>query len=168
MVPWTLTRNLTWTPPNQVSYLKGSSMESFSLGLLHKLDFTAWSNHIETTLRELAHITITDLKFSGQHLNLDRGRLDGKQQPNSITGFTCFLIKLQSPRSNGVALASGWLQAVFTKHVLSCSEFPWTQNSVRTVAYCLHRHVYWAVQNLPSRTLRSIWTFQWVVQTIKL
>jgi hypothetical protein len=31
-------------PPNQVSYLKGSSMNSFSLGLLPKLDFKQ-SNH---------------------------------------------------------------------------------------------------------------------------
>jgi hypothetical protein len=40
IVSSTLTRNPTWRPPNQVSYLKGSSMDSFSLGLLPKLDFT--------------------------------------------------------------------------------------------------------------------------------
>jgi hypothetical protein len=34
-----LTRNPTWTPPNQVTYLKGSSMDSFILGLLPKIDF---------------------------------------------------------------------------------------------------------------------------------
>jgi hypothetical protein len=31
--------NPTRTPPNQVSYLKGSSMESFTLGLTPKIDF---------------------------------------------------------------------------------------------------------------------------------
>jgi hypothetical protein len=58
VVPWTLTRTYTWTLLNQVSYLKGLSMESFSLGLLPKLDFTGWLNHTINTLRELAHITI--------------------------------------------------------------------------------------------------------------
>jgi hypothetical protein len=32
VVPWTITCNPTRTPPNQVSYLKGSSIESFTLG----------------------------------------------------------------------------------------------------------------------------------------
>jgi len=41
IVSCTLTRNQMWTPPNQVSYFKGLSMDSFSLGLLPKLDF-AW------------------------------------------------------------------------------------------------------------------------------
>jgi hypothetical protein len=40
VVPWTLTHNPIWMPPNQVTYLKGSSMVSFSLGLLLKIDFT--------------------------------------------------------------------------------------------------------------------------------
>jgi len=40
VVPWTLTCTYTRTPPNQVSYLKGSSMESFTLGLLSKIYFT--------------------------------------------------------------------------------------------------------------------------------
>jgi hypothetical protein len=39
IVSCTLTRNSTWTPPNQVTYLKGSSMDSFTLGLLPKIDF---------------------------------------------------------------------------------------------------------------------------------
>jgi hypothetical protein len=39
IVSCTLTRNLTLTPPNQVTYLKGSSMNSFTLGLLPKIDF---------------------------------------------------------------------------------------------------------------------------------
>jgi hypothetical protein len=66
-----------------------------------------------------------------------------------------FLIKLQSPRPDGVALAFGRFQVVFTKHMLSCSESSRTLNSVRTVlpsvrtiACCLHRRVCWAVQNL--------------------
>jgi hypothetical protein len=40
VVPWTLMHNPMWTPPNQVTYLKGSSMEYFTLGLLPKIDFT--------------------------------------------------------------------------------------------------------------------------------
>jgi len=32
VIPLTLTRSPSWTLPNQVSYLKGSSMESFTLG----------------------------------------------------------------------------------------------------------------------------------------
>jgi hypothetical protein len=39
VIPYTLKCTYTRTPPNQVSYLKGSSMEFFSLGLLPKLDF---------------------------------------------------------------------------------------------------------------------------------
>jgi hypothetical protein len=38
VVPCTLTCSLTRTPPNQVSYLKGSSMESFILGPTPKID----------------------------------------------------------------------------------------------------------------------------------
>jgi len=40
VVPWTLTCNPTRTPPNQVTYLKGFSMESFTLGFFPKIDFT--------------------------------------------------------------------------------------------------------------------------------
>jgi hypothetical protein len=39
IVSCTLTRNPTWTPSNQVTYLKGSSMDSINLGLLLKIDF---------------------------------------------------------------------------------------------------------------------------------
>jgi hypothetical protein len=39
VVPCSLTCNPTRTLPNQVSYLKGSSMESFTLGLTPKIDF---------------------------------------------------------------------------------------------------------------------------------
>jgi hypothetical protein len=39
VVPCSLTCNPTRTLPNQVSYLKGSSMESFTLGPTHKIDF---------------------------------------------------------------------------------------------------------------------------------
>jgi hypothetical protein len=39
VVPCSLTCNLTRTLPNQVSYLKGSSMESFTLGPTPKIDF---------------------------------------------------------------------------------------------------------------------------------
>jgi hypothetical protein len=39
IVSCTLARNPTWTSLNQISYLKGSSMDSFTLGLLPKIDF---------------------------------------------------------------------------------------------------------------------------------
>jgi hypothetical protein len=52
VVPCTLTCSLTRTPPNQVSYLKGSSMESFTLGPTPKIDFSlnAATAHTATTL----------------------------------------------------------------------------------------------------------------------
>jgi hypothetical protein len=57
IVSTTLTRNLTWTPLNQISYLKGSSMDSFTLGLLRKIDFNdKHSNNIMATLTELADL----------------------------------------------------------------------------------------------------------------
>jgi hypothetical protein len=40
VVPWTLTCNPIQTPPNQVTYLKGSSMESFTLQPTPKIDFS--------------------------------------------------------------------------------------------------------------------------------
>jgi hypothetical protein len=40
VVPCSLTYNPTRMLPNQVSYLKGSSMESFSLGPTPKIDFS--------------------------------------------------------------------------------------------------------------------------------
>jgi hypothetical protein len=39
VVPWTLTCNPTRTLPNQVIYLKGPSMKSFTLGPTPKIDF---------------------------------------------------------------------------------------------------------------------------------
>jgi hypothetical protein len=39
IVSSTLTCNLTRTPPNQVTYLKGSSIESFTLGPTPKIEF---------------------------------------------------------------------------------------------------------------------------------
>jgi hypothetical protein len=50
VVPCTLTCNPTRTPPNQVSYLKGSSMESFTLGPTPKIDFrlSAATTHTAT------------------------------------------------------------------------------------------------------------------------
>jgi len=39
VVPWTLMCNPTRTPSNQVTYLKGSLMESFTLGPTPKIDF---------------------------------------------------------------------------------------------------------------------------------
>jgi hypothetical protein len=40
VIPCSLTCNQTQTLPNQVSYLKGSSMESFTLGPTPKIDFS--------------------------------------------------------------------------------------------------------------------------------
>jgi hypothetical protein len=40
---------LTRTPPNQVSYLKGSSMESFTLGPTPKIDFSLSAATAHTT-----------------------------------------------------------------------------------------------------------------------
>jgi hypothetical protein len=39
VVPWTLTRTYKWEPPNQTACLNGSSIDSFNLELLSKLDF---------------------------------------------------------------------------------------------------------------------------------
>jgi hypothetical protein len=49
VVPCTLTCNPTRTPPNQVSYLKGSSMESFTLKPTPKIDFrcSATTKHLQ-------------------------------------------------------------------------------------------------------------------------
>jgi hypothetical protein len=46
--------NPTRTPPNQVSYLKGFSMESFILGPTPKLDFSyrAATTHLQWLERE--------------------------------------------------------------------------------------------------------------------
>jgi hypothetical protein len=53
IVSTTLTSNPTWTPRNQVSYLKGSSMDSFTLRLLPKIDFNkqAQQQHNGNNLR---------------------------------------------------------------------------------------------------------------------
>jgi hypothetical protein len=56
IVSRTLTRNPTWTPPNQVSYLKESSMDSFTLGLLPKIDFTWTIEHTLATAWELVNL----------------------------------------------------------------------------------------------------------------
>jgi len=45
--------------PNQVSYLKGSLMDSFTLGPTPKINFTRTVEHTLATARELA-----DLQFS--------------------------------------------------------------------------------------------------------
>jgi len=52
VVPCSLTCNPTRTPPNQVSYLKGSSMESFTLGPTPKIDFklSVATTHTTTAL----------------------------------------------------------------------------------------------------------------------
>jgi hypothetical protein len=54
VVPCSLTCNPTQTLPNQVSYLKGSSMESFILGPTPKIDFScsAATAHLQWLERE--------------------------------------------------------------------------------------------------------------------
>jgi hypothetical protein len=49
-----LTCNSTRTLPNQVSYLKGSSMESFTLGLTPKIDFrcSTTTSHLQWLQRK--------------------------------------------------------------------------------------------------------------------
>jgi len=59
VIPLTITRSPSWTLPNQVSYLKGSLMDSFTLGPTPKIDFTRTIEHTPATARELA-----DLQFS--------------------------------------------------------------------------------------------------------
>jgi hypothetical protein len=53
------------TPTNQVTYLKGSSMESFTLGLLPKIDFnTSISTTLWQWLESKLISTITPKLFS--------------------------------------------------------------------------------------------------------
>jgi len=59
VIPLTLTRSPSWMLPNQVSYLKGSSIDFFTLGLIPKIDFTRNVEHTPATAWELA-----DLWFS--------------------------------------------------------------------------------------------------------
>jgi hypothetical protein len=55
VVPCSLTCNPTRTLPNQVSYLKGSSMESFTLGPTPKIDFTVDQiTHFGKALEEIS------------------------------------------------------------------------------------------------------------------
>jgi len=60
VVPCTLACNSTRTPPNQVSYLKGSSMEFFTLGPTPKIDFrSAQQQHTQQWLKRDSLSTIT-------------------------------------------------------------------------------------------------------------
>jgi hypothetical protein len=56
VVPCSLTCNPTRTLPNQVSYLKGSSMESFTLGPTTKIDFTADQITLGKALEEISRL----------------------------------------------------------------------------------------------------------------
>jgi hypothetical protein len=60
VVPCSLTCNRSRTLPNQVSYLKGSSMESFTLGPTPKIDFScsATTTHLQWLQRKLNQLTI--------------------------------------------------------------------------------------------------------------
>jgi len=70
VIPLTITRSLSWTLPNQVCYLKGSLMESFTLGPTPKIDFTRTVEHTPATTREL-----TDLQISLNTLSKHYGIL---------------------------------------------------------------------------------------------
>jgi hypothetical protein len=59
VIPLTLTWSPSWTLPNQVSYLKRSSMDSCTLGPIPKIGFTRTVEHTPATAWELA-----DLRFS--------------------------------------------------------------------------------------------------------
>jgi hypothetical protein len=59
VIPLTITRSPSLTLPNQVYYLKGSLMYSFTLGSTPKIDFTRTVEHTPAMTRELA-----DLQFS--------------------------------------------------------------------------------------------------------
>jgi hypothetical protein len=70
VVPCSLTCNPTRTPPNQVSYLKGSSMESFTLGPTPKIDFSLSAATAHTTMSlertlQLNNLTNNSLSSSG-------------------------------------------------------------------------------------------------------
>jgi hypothetical protein len=58
VLPCSLTCNPTRTLPNQVSYLKGSSMESFTLGPTPKIDFrcSIATAHLKWLLRK-SHVS---------------------------------------------------------------------------------------------------------------
>jgi hypothetical protein len=59
VIPLTLTRSLSWALPNQISYLKGFLMDSFTFRLTLKIDFTRTIEHTPKTAWELV-----DLRFS--------------------------------------------------------------------------------------------------------
>jgi hypothetical protein len=59
VIPLILRQSPSWTLPNQIFYLKGSSMESFTLGPTPKIDFTRNKEHTPAMARELI-----DLQFS--------------------------------------------------------------------------------------------------------
>jgi len=64
VIPLTLTRSLSWTLPNQIFHLKGFLIDSFTLGLTPKMDFTWTVEHTLVTAWELA-----DLLFSPNTLS---------------------------------------------------------------------------------------------------
>jgi len=69
VVPCSLTCNPTRTLPNQVSYLKGSSMESFTLGQTLKIDFrcSTTTTHLQWLQRKLDQLNNLQNNFS-EHL----------------------------------------------------------------------------------------------------
>jgi hypothetical protein len=68
VVPYSLTCNPTRRLPNQVSYLKGSSMESFILGTSPKIDFScsAVTAHLQWLERQISSNNLTNNSLSSE------------------------------------------------------------------------------------------------------
>jgi hypothetical protein len=71
VVPCSLTCNPTRMLPNQVSYLKGSLMESFTLGPTPKIDFScsAATTHLQWLQRKLNQLNNLSNNFSEHFWN---------------------------------------------------------------------------------------------------
>jgi hypothetical protein len=102
VVPWSLTCNPTWMPHNQVTYLKGSSMESFTLGPTPKIDFNfntqrQWleSERISTTTPKIYSLSST--KFNIEFLrNICLGASIYRLQKTKTEYDTIFLGGVQT------------------------------------------------------------------------
>jgi hypothetical protein len=92
VIPLTLTRSPSWTLPNQVSYLKGSSMDSFNLGMTSKIDFTRTIEHTSAMAWEFTDLwlslnTLSKLReFNTEFCTIDKPRalyLQAYRKPKS-------------------------------------------------------------------------------------
>jgi len=92
VIPLTLTRSPSWTLPNQVSYLKGSSMDSFTLGLIPKIDFTRTIEHTPATAWELGDLWFS-LNTLSKHYGI-RYRIHTIYKPRAL-----YLYAYRKPKS---------------------------------------------------------------------